>query len=174
VAGSNAPYYHSRRAGRYLQLMLVRIEANKFLESLKQTRENIDSYGLVAWNRALEDSKEAMHQHGYQNKTGKLTASMKSKSSSKKQFAWTGTITISATYAQWVDQGTGIYGPLHMPIRPRVAPFLRFFWDKTGRIEYMRSVRGMKPAKFSQMAIERFLAVAHSYVQAAVDSASRS
>ena len=151
--------------------MLVRIDGARCIASLHKTADAIDSYGFNAWRRALDESKAAMHQHGYQNKTGKLTASMKATASEPRRFGWEGTIVVSAPYAQWVDAGTGIYGPFGQPIKPVVAPFLRFFWDKTGHWMSMREVRGMPGAKFSKAATERFLAAAHSYIQSAVDSA---
>ena len=49
-------------------------------------------------------------------------------------------------HAKWVHQGTGIYGPHHAPIRPRVAPFLVFRWH--GRYHAVTSVRGQKAQPF--------------------------
>ena len=49
-------------------------------------------------------------------------------------------------HAEWVHRGTGIYGPHHAPIRPRVAPFLVFRWH--GRFHAKTSVRGQKPQPF--------------------------
>lgn len=57
-------------------------------------------------------------------------------------------------HAEWVHQGTGIYGPHHAPIVPRVAPYLVFHWH--GRIWHKKSVRG-QPA-------QPFLTEAYVYV----------
>jgi hypothetical protein len=49
-------------------------------------------------------------------------------------------------HAYWVHQGTGIYGPHHHPIVPRVAPYLVFHWH--GRRWEKKSVRGQQPQPF--------------------------
>ena len=49
-------------------------------------------------------------------------------------------------HAKWVHQGTGIYGPHHHPIVPRVAPYLVFRWH--GRMFVKKSVRGQVPQPF--------------------------
>lgn len=154
--------------------MLVRIQTSKFLETFRRVRDNVDSYGFNAWKRTLDESKQAMHEHGYQNKSGQLTASMQSRPTQAAPFAWRGELKISAPHAQWVDRGTGVYGPHHSPIVPTRAQFLRFYWDKVGAWVFARSVRGMPGAKFSKAATDVFLASVHSYLQGAVDSAARS
>jgi len=49
-------------------------------------------------------------------------------------------------HAKWVHEGTGIYGPAHHPIVPRVKPFLVFRWH--GRRFEKKSVKGQKPQPF--------------------------
>lgn len=49
-------------------------------------------------------------------------------------------------HAKWVHEGTGIYGPFHRPITPRVAPYLVFHWH--GRRFSKKSVRGQPPQPF--------------------------
>ena len=51
-------------------------------------------------------------------------------------------------YARWVHSGTGIYGPLHRPIRPTRARFLRFRPKGSTRFVYARSVKGMRGNAF--------------------------
>lgn len=51
-------------------------------------------------------------------------------------------------YARWVHDGTGIYGPLHRPIKPRTKKFLRFKPSKKSKYVYARQVKGMKPNRF--------------------------
>lgn len=51
-------------------------------------------------------------------------------------------------YARWVHDGTGIYGPRGVPIRPRTKKFLRFKPRGARRYIYARSVKGMKPNRF--------------------------
>lgn len=49
-------------------------------------------------------------------------------------------------HARWVHEGTGIYGPHHSPIVPRVAPYLVFHWH--GRLWRKKSVRGQQANPF--------------------------
>ena len=49
-------------------------------------------------------------------------------------------------YLQFPNDGTGVYGPRHAPIRPKRAKTLHFFWR--GREWFLRSVKGQKPKKF--------------------------
>ena len=51
-------------------------------------------------------------------------------------------------YALYVHEGTGIYGPKGIPIRPRRAKFLRFRPGRRGRWVYARQVKGMRPNPF--------------------------
>lgn len=55
-------------------------------------------------------------------------------------------------HARWVHEGTGVYGPHHTPIVPRVAPYLTFRWH--GRRFEKKSVRGQKPQSFLTEAYE--------------------
>ncbi len=61
-------------------------------------------------------------------------------------------------YARWVHDGTGIYGPRGVPIRPRTAKFLRFKprGSRGGRrgFVYVKSVKGMKPNTFLLSALK--------------------
>ncbi len=55
-------------------------------------------------------------------------------------------------YALWVHDGTGIYGPRGVPIRPKRGKFLRFT-GRRGRIVYAREVKGMKRNRFLLLAL---------------------
>lgn len=57
-------------------------------------------------------------------------------------------------YAKWVHDGTGIYGPHGSPIVPRTAKFLRFT-TKSGVVVFAKSVRGVPPYPYMQMALEQ-------------------
>lgn len=55
-------------------------------------------------------------------------------------------------YAVFVHDGTGIYGPKGVPIRPRVAKVLS--WKtRGGRRVFARQVKGMKPNPFLKNAV---------------------
>lgn len=51
-------------------------------------------------------------------------------------------------YAILVHEGTGVYGPLHRPIRPKRAKRLRFRPKGSRRFVYARQVRGMPANRF--------------------------
>jgi HK97 gp10 family phage protein len=67
--------------------------------------------------------------------------------------AFTGTILQDATvakYGKWVENGTGIYGPLGTPIVPINAKFLA--WQGPKGWCRAKSVRGMKPRPYMEPA----------------------
>lgn len=61
---------------------------------------------------------------------------------------------LQPNYAVWVNDGTGIYGPHATPIVPVHAKFLRFYWKKSGQVEYRRSVRGQPGQHFFERGLE--------------------
>lgn len=60
------------------------------------------------------------------------------------------------------NDGTGVYGPHHTPIRPRNAKVLHFKWR--GREWFLKSVKGQKPKKF----VERSMTEVMRSVESAV------
>lgn len=56
-------------------------------------------------------------------------------------------------YAEWVHEGTGLFGPGKKPIRPKNAKVLRFEID--GKTIFARSVRGQKPNRYVDRAIDK-------------------
>jgi phage gpG-like protein len=56
-------------------------------------------------------------------------------------------------YALWVHNGTGVYGPAHRLIRPKVARRLKFKPSGSTRFVYARFVVGMKPNPFLKNAL---------------------
>lgn len=62
-------------------------------------------------------------------------------------------------YARWVHDGTGIYGPQRMPIKPTRAKALRFRAKGLGgggKTVYAKSVKGMKKNEFLKDALPAF------------------
>lgn len=51
-------------------------------------------------------------------------------------------------YAIYVHEGTGLFGPRHMMIRPKRAKLLRFRPKGSRRYIYVRQVRGMQRNRF--------------------------
>lgn len=72
----------------------------------------------------------------------------------KRPFTHTVWIGTTLSYGRYVQRGTGIYGPRGQRIVPRRAQALRFHWDRTGQIEFFRSVRGMRPNPFLTDALQ--------------------
>lgn len=70
-------------------------------------------------------------------------------------------------YLPWVNDGTGLYGPLHHVIRPKHASVLHFYWR--GNEWFLKSVRGQRPKRF----VERSMTEVIRSVDSAVVIASR-
>ena len=153
--------------------MLISMNTDAFMRSWEGLQRRMDENIGHAWDQAGEQARDAQKEHGYQNKTGSLTASMQWRARRRGKFRYAGYVITRKKYAKWIDQGTGLYGPRKQYIRPKKANFLRFYWDKAGGIVYARRVRGVKPAKFSEQATEKFSRVAPHLMQRAVDAAAR-
>lgn len=70
-------------------------------------------------------------------------------------------------YLPWVNDGTGIYGPLHHRITPKHAKVLHFHWK--GNEWFLKSVKGQKGKHF----VERSMTEVIRSVDSAVVIASR-
>ena len=73
----------------------------------------------------------------------------------------------NAYYLPWVNDGTGLYGPLHHRITPKHAKVLHFYWR--GNEWFLKSVRGQKGRHF----VERSMIEVMRSVDSAVVIASR-
>ena len=60
-------------------------------------------------------------------------------------------------YSRWVHDGTGIYGPRGLPIRPKHKKFLRWY-SKGGQAIFRRQVAGMKPNPYLKAALPAYRA----------------
>jgi hypothetical protein len=69
-------------------------------------------------------------------------------------------------YRWWVHEGTGIYGPHKKPIVPVRAKALRFEID--GRVIFAKSVKGQKPNRFIDRAIDTTSKKTQTYVNQAI------
>jgi hypothetical protein len=76
---------------------------------------------------------------------------------------------------QWLDQGTGLFGPRAQRIVPTKAKVLRFVAN--GAVVFARSVKGIKPMLFMKDAREfglrRFAERAHEMFRSAIASFRR-
>lgn len=153
--------------------MIASINTAEFLSSWERTKNAIDGNMAQAWNSVGASANAAQREHGYQNNTGKLSASMVWRMWESKRFAYRGQIKTSAPYARWVNDGTGIYGPHGAMIIPRKASHLVFFWPKAGGWVFARSVRGMRAAKFANEAVRVFESTIADSLNSAIDAAAR-
>lgn len=101
---------------------------------------------------AMKDSTLAIENQAKQNVgfvTGTLARSISSVvaplSGSVK-----GYVSASASYARYVEEGTGLFGPQHQLIKPKNAKSLA--WKGSGGMVFAKSSKGMKPRKFMRMA----------------------
>lgn len=65
-----------------------------------------------------------------------------------------GRVGTNVKHAIWVHNGTGIYGPRGMRIRPKTAKFLKFKPKGSNKFVYAKSVRGMKARPFLRDALK--------------------
>jgi hypothetical protein len=64
-----------------------------------------------------------------------------------------GTVGSRLPYAIWQEDGTGIYGPRGVPIRPKRARFLRFIPKGGNDYVFARQVRGVRPQRYLRRAL---------------------
>ena len=65
-------------------------------------------------------------------------------------------------YLVFPNDGTGVYGPRHAPIRPKRAKALHFTWR--GKEWFLKSVKGQKPQKFVERSMVEVLRSVESAV----------
>jgi hypothetical protein len=100
-------------------------------------------------------------------RTGNLFRNIDHEGVSHTGSLWSGGLVVkkSAPYAQWVESGTGIFGPHHTPIVPTTGNFLRFkvtnhYRGPRGGAHhedvwvYRRSVKGQKAQRFMMRAYQ--------------------
>jgi hypothetical protein len=120
-------------------------------------QQDMDAAGAVAWRKAVREAYETQLENGYQNKTRRLSASMKWKTWEPSKFGYRGEIKTSAPYAVYVDLGTR---PHDIP-KAGSGKTSVFFWPKIGRWVRFTSDNpakhpGFKGAGFTAEAIQRF------------------
>jgi len=64
-----------------------------------------------------------------------------------------GTVSVEEKYGQWIESGTGIYGPTGQRIQPKSAKVLA--WQGATGMMFARSIKGMKPRPFFKPGVEK-------------------
>lgn len=144
------------------------IDATAFLASFKALEQKLHDYLHATWIDVIKRAEQRMYQHGYQNRTGRLTSSMKWAAGDRRAFGFWGTITIAAKYAVYVDRGT-------KPHDIHGNPLLKFYWPKIGAWVALRKVKhpGTMGAGFSEHARQYVNVLGPKAMQAAVDEIAR-
>ena len=134
-------------------MALVVVDVKGFIQAWQAMQNKMDAGGANAFRQAVRQAWAEQREHGYQNDTGRLSASMKWDTWQPRKFGYQGQITTSAPYALYVDKGTRPH-----VIRAKGGGMLRFFWPKVGAWVAFKKVNhpGFKGAGFSGAAIQRF------------------
>lgn len=139
-------------------------------EGIRLTRFNLASLNSVdagvvwlatrrAARRVVGYAREELVRSGRMD-TGALYDSIKSKVELT-ALGPRATIYSDLPYAEWVNRGTGVYGPYGTPIVPTQSPLLRFNTGKrsggysSGGFISIASVQGQTPTEFMDKALAR-------------------
>ncbi len=124
-----------------------------------------NAYGVLDYvkkrllvENALRDVLEHATNQAQQNApewTGNLKRNIFQGDIDKRGFVYTGNVSVgkAAPYAQWVESGTGIYGPFHAPIVPKTAKMLVWRNRYSGNMVAARSVKGQPGQHFMRDAV---------------------
>jgi len=145
---------------------VISFDVSNFVDWLGQVEKRIDDETVAAATSLAQDAAQTMHEHGYQNRTGRLTSSMTFRTMRTGGLGFLSIIEISAPYALWVDEPTKPH-----VIKARRAPFLVFKWR--GSWHRRKSVfhPGTSGARFSNAAADYVEHGVTDRLQRAVDSA---
>ena len=137
----------------------------KLIIDVKLTKENLDKnvgefktklLNQLAQNTKTLFEKNTPKQSGYGSRNYHVIKSLNTRE-----------IRNNAHYLPWVNDGTGVYGPLHHRITPKHAKTLHFHWK--GKEWFLKSVKGQKGQHF----VERSMSEVIRSVDSAVVIASR-
>lgn len=110
----------------------------------------------LAANTKTIFGKNTPKQKGYASKNYRIIKSLNTREIKNDEY-----------YLPWVNDGTGLYGPLHHRIKPKRARVLHFYWH--GKEWYLKSVRGQKGQHF----VERSMSEVIKSIDNVVVNASR-
>jgi len=147
--------------------MQVEFHVDEFLSDLRKLEDDIDVAIYREWIRQSMEAVAWMRNKGYQNRTGKLTASMFQLSTHLGSYSYRSDVGATAPYARWVDEGSRPH-----IIRARRGGMLRFYWPKAGRWITTAQVHhpGFGGAHFITQTALEFAERFPAAIQTAIDS----
>lgn len=110
---------------------------------------------VIAAFRSLVTCVESTAKQNAKVDTGVLRASIRSEVH-QSDSEINGLVTAEAPYADYVEKGTGIYGPSNQPIRPKKGTYLVFKGQDGGTV-FAQQVAGSRAAPFMAPALETCL-----------------
>ena len=145
---------------------MVHFETRDFVAWLDGVEQRLENASLAEASTLADLAKAEMNQHNYQNRTGRLTASMSARTARTGGMGFVSIVEIKAPYALWVDEPTKPH-----VIEAKNATYLRFkvrgSWVMTKRVHHP----GTRGAWFSLRAWTFYSNVCSTRFQRAVDSA---
>lgn len=135
----------------------VHFRTEKLRHSLFTTRVELDRIAATAPERAATEAVVEGKTTSLFGGTGRTKSSFIARQ--KSAYGWRA---VFGGPSLWLNRGTGIYGPHATPVVPVHAKFLR--WTGSGgQVFFRRSVKGIKPTHFVDVAREkaelRFIAI---------------
>ncbi len=100
--------------------------------------------------------------------TGHLRGSIQIEPATQTGSSFRGAVGTATRYAEAQEEGSGIYGPAHRPIRPVRAKALRF--TVNGRVVFTRQVAGSRGRWFFKGAVEQGQAPMERFFEQALDN----
>jgi hypothetical protein len=127
----------------------VRFRTEKLRHSLFKTAVELDRVAATAPERAAQHAVEEAKATTLFGGTGRTKSTFIAKQ--KSVYGWRASFRGASL---WLNRGTGIYGPHKTPVVPVHATFLRWV-GAGGKVFFRRSVRGIKPTHFADIAREK-------------------
>jgi hypothetical protein len=151
-------------------MVALRVDCTRAIADLTNIANRVDMLGYAGWSAMIREATEAAKEHGYHDRTGTLSRSMRGEADYRGQYRWAGRFIAAAPYAIFVDEPTKPH-----PIRARRVPLLRFFWPKVGAWVAFKSVNhpGTKGAFFTDGAASVALNYADQIISRSIGSEFR-
>ena len=124
----------------------IKLDTTQAIADMRRIAQRIDTAGFAGWKQVLREATNMARGHGYEDRTGFLSRSMKGETMHRGRFDWEGAFVARAPYAQYVDKPTRAHA-----ITAHGSGMLRFFWARFGCWVVTKEVwhPGTKGAQFS-------------------------